>query len=66
MKEWEYMYIEADNNEVEDKFTQSSNLEEDYLHEFLNDAGKQGWELVSTCPKTASEWRLVFKRPAQE
>ncbi len=64
MPQWEYHYILAFNTEIYQINDQLVQRKSHPLMDYLNQLGKDGWEMVGIC--TASEsgnyWRLLFKR----
>ena len=63
MQQWEYIYIEHSNNAMH--FINGQRIHEPYpnLADYLNQIGRDGWELVGV-GTTASTYgdRLFFKR----
>ncbi len=62
MQRWEYMVVEADFMRVQ--YTDTQILP---LQDYLNLAGKEGWEVVimasTTFYKDTDNWYLILKRP---
>jgi hypothetical protein len=75
MKNWEYLYALAENNEVIEvngamTGTALRGFVTTYagrptLTDFLNQSGQEGWELVGMSPmgEVGDTLRLIFKRP---
>jgi hypothetical protein len=64
MQKWVYLYLKARGDEVLEAngHTIPGNVD---ITIYLQSAGNEGWELVGMLPSGyASDWRLVFKRPA--
>jgi hypothetical protein len=62
MKQWEYLYIVADRDEV---FKINNVIvERQMLTDYLDIVGREGWELtgISSMDQHTNYWRLVFKR----
>jgi len=76
MKNWEYLYALAVNNEVVEvngavigtalRGFVTTYAGRPTLTDFLNQSGQEGWELVGTSPmgEVGDTLRLIFKRPS--
>lgn len=65
MQKWEYLFILAVNGYV---FTVNGKYEERVrlpILEYVEGAGKQGWELVSVVREAEKEMLYHFKRPIE-
>ena len=75
MKNWEYLYALAENNEVVEvnnamigtalRGFVTTYTGRPTLTDFLNESGQEGWELVGMSPmgEVGTTLRLIFKRP---
>lgn len=75
MKNWEYLYALAENNEVIEvngatigtalRGFVTTYAGRPTLTDFLNQSGHEGWELVGMSPTngTGTTLQLIFKRP---
>ena len=75
MKNWEYLYALAENNEVVEvngamigtalRGFVTTYTGRPTLTNFLNQSGQEGWELVGMSPmgEVGTTLRLIFKRP---
>ncbi|MEY2819804.1 MAG: DUF4177 domain-containing protein [Chloroflexota bacterium] len=75
MKNWEYLYALAENNEVVEvnnamigtalRGFVTTYTGRPTLTDFLNQSGQEGWELVGMSPmgEVGTTLRLIFKRP---
>jgi hypothetical protein len=76
---WEYLFIDGEHEKDDWRARQSNGSElKDWkhgpaIHDFANDLGRQGWELVwsqrvlvPVGMKTENSMRLVFKRPVSD
>jgi hypothetical protein len=75
MKNWEYLYALAENNEVIEvngamigtalRGFVTTYTGRPTLTDFLNQSGQEGWELVGMSPmgEMGTTLRLIFKRP---
>ena len=74
MTKWEYMYAKAEDDKILEVNGNEVGAfqglpigggERPSVSEFLDKSGREGWEVVGTCPASdsASFWRLVLKRP---
>ena len=75
MQKWEYLDVRVKedqirlvNGENAGSSTAFPSIKRELLHEFLNRAGEQGWELVAHSPvgSAGSGANLIFKRPVLE
>jgi hypothetical protein len=66
--QWEYIYILAHNDEVDQIQGRPVNRIANPLPETLEKFGKQGWEMVSATAggEEAAWWRMIFKRPRND
>ena len=76
MKNWEYLYALAENNEVVEvnnamigtalRGFVTTYTGRPTLTDFLNQSGQEGWELVGMSPmgEVGTTLRLIFKRPS--
>ncbi len=70
MDKWEYLYIDANKNDVNEINGKSIYSSKDSLPGYMNELGEQGWELASSFVLfndnlIKTRWRLVFKRKKQ-
>ncbi|MBP6178915.1 MAG: hypothetical protein KA473_09755 [Anaerolineales bacterium] len=74
MIKWEYLYVEATDDEViyidEKRVKESSGhfhgvTDRLNIHKFLEEIGLEGWELagINTVSESEGRWRMILKRP---